>query len=537
MGVNQDFDITADDRRTVLALLEQHLPTTAAWVYGSRVKWTSQPQSDLDLVVFSSPEQRDRVGTLREAFEESNLPFRVDLFVWADVPQAFREQILAEHVVIAVGRKGIIKGSCQLTGGSTGARQERRLHEVAELVMGQSPPGSTYNDVGNGLPFFQGVKDFNYRYPTPRVFCSAPTRIAQPGDILFSVRAPIGRVNIADRECATGRGLAIIRPRLPSDARYLEFALRSLDSEWDVLESSGSVFGNATKRDLQSLPLPWPYDESERSTIAHILGTLDDKIELNRQMNETMELIARALFKSWFVDFDPVRAKMKGRWRSGKSLPGLPAEHYDLFPDQLVPSELGEIPEGWEVKALGDVIEIYDSRRVPLNRSQRANRQGSYPYYGAAGIMDYVDDYLFDGVYVLIGEDGSVINTDGHPVAQYIWGQFWVNNHAHVLKGTIQFSEEHLYLLLQQLNILPFVTGAVQPKLSQRNLKAVPIVVPGRSVCSTFSGLIGPLFERVRDCADESKPLVTLRDALLSKLVRGEVQVRETDRFPTGEAL
>ena len=174
---------------------------------------------------------------------------------------------------------------------------------------------------------------------------------------------------------------------------------------------------------------------------------------------------------------------------------------------------------------MGDVIEIHDSRRVPLNSRQRANRQGSYPYYGAAGIMDYVDDFLFDGVYVLTGEDGSVIDTDSHPLVQYIWGQFWVNNHAHVLKGRNGISEEHLYLLLKQVNILAFVTGAVQPKLSQRNLKSVPIVFPGRSVFSAFSGLVGPLFERVRDNTDEAELLATQRDTLLPRLVSGDVRV------------
>ena len=99
-------------------------------------------------------------------------------------------------------------------------------------------------------------------------------------------------------------------------------------------------------------PLP------DQRTIAHVLGTLDDKIELNRRMNETLEAMARALFKSWFVDFEPVRTKMEGRWHRGESLPGLPAEHYDLFPDRLVDSELGRIPEGWEVRALGDCINV-----------------------------------------------------------------------------------------------------------------------------------------------------------------------------------
>ena len=103
---------------------------------------------------------------------------------------------------------------------------------------------------------------------------------------------------------------------------------------------------------LSGVPILVPSLPEQRS-IAHVLGTLDDKIELNRRMNETLEALARALFKSWFVDFDPVRAKMEGLWRRGESLPGLPAEHYDLFPDRLVDSELGEIPEGWGVRPLG----------------------------------------------------------------------------------------------------------------------------------------------------------------------------------------
>ena len=108
---------------------------------------------------------------------------------------------------------------------------------------------------------------------------------------------------------------------------------------------------------FRSIEIPLPPLATQR-TIAHILGTLDDKIELNRRMNETLEAMARAIFQDWFVDFGPVRAKLEGRWRRGESLPGLPAEHYDLFPDRLVDSALGEMPEGWEVKALGECIAI-----------------------------------------------------------------------------------------------------------------------------------------------------------------------------------
>ena len=113
MGVDASIDITTEDLKTVLALLQRHLPDTAAWVYGSRVKWTSTPKSDLDLVVFATPEQRPQVGDLREAFEESNLPFRIDLFVWDDAPDSFRRRIEAEHVVLVRGCSRVHLRSCR----------------------------------------------------------------------------------------------------------------------------------------------------------------------------------------------------------------------------------------------------------------------------------------------------------------------------------------------------------------------------------------------------------------------------------------
>ena len=124
----------------------------------------------------------------------------------------------------------------------------------------------------------------------------------------------------------------------------------------DTIRRQVAVAG-ITGTDLAQLPVKVPALFEQRA-IAHILGTLDDKIELNRRMNETLGEMAWVLFKSWFVDFDPVRAKVDGRWRRGESLPGLPADLYDLFPDKLVSPELGEVPEGWEVKALGNVTEV-----------------------------------------------------------------------------------------------------------------------------------------------------------------------------------
>ena len=139
--------------------------------------------------------------------------------------------------------------------------------------------------------------------------------------------------------------------------------------------------------------------------------------------------------------------------------------------------------------------------------------------------MDHIDDYLFDGVYILMGEDGSVVNKDGTPVLQYVWGKFWVNNHAHVLQGKNGICSEHVLLHLKGCNITPFVNGAVQPKLNQGNMNRIDFVLPDEPVAIAFSALIAPLFARIRTNEDQSRTLATLRDSLLPKLFSGEIGV------------
>ena len=302
-----------------------------------------------------------------------------------------------------------------------------------------------------------------------------------------------------------------------NDPQFISYLLRTLNFE--ALNDKSSVPG-LNRNHLHEIVVSIPISRQEQRAIAHILGTLDDKIELNRQMNQTLDEIARTLFRSWFVDFDPVRAKAEGRQPEG-----MDAETAALFPDRFVDSELGPIPEGWRATTLGDVIEIHDSKRVPLSSQQRAKRRGPFPYYGATSIMDYVDEYLFDGVYLLVGEDGSVINDDQSPIVQYVWGQFWVNNHAHVLTPAGEISTEHLALALRHSNIAPFVTGAVQAKVSQGNLRRVPILRASDLLNARFAQLIAPLFSGFRANSEESLTMAALRDTLLPELLSGRITV------------
>ena len=176
---------------------------------------------------------------------------------------------------------------------------------------------------------------------------------------------------------------------------------------------------------------------------------------------------------------------------------------------------------------LGDIIELFDFKRIPLSGNQRDKMEKIYPYYGAATLMDYVDNYLFDGIYLLLGEDGTVIDDLGFPTLQYVWGKFWVNNHAHILQARNGFTVESLYTLLKQTSVTSIVTGAVQPKINQANLKALAVSVPSEDEMREFNDLITPLFAQIRENSDENLRLAELRDALLPKLMSGELSVAD----------
>jgi type I restriction enzyme S subunit len=409
------------------------------------------------------------------------------------------------------------------------------LGKVAEILMGQSPPGSTYNERMEGLPFFQGIADFDYRHPIPRVYCTAPTRIAQPGDILLSVRAPIGKINIANRECAIGRGLSIIRARDPKEARYIEFALRNMENFWNTIEGGGSVFGNATKDDLEGLSIPWPENRSERLAIAHILGTLDDKIELNRRMSQTLEEMARALFKAWFVDFEPVRAKMQGRWRRGESLPGLPAHLYDLFPDRLVDSQLGMIPEGWEVDVMRNHFRVTMGQSPPGNTYNETG--DGLPFY--QGRVDFgfrfPDRRVFCSAPTRFADVGDTLVTVRAPVGDSNIaierccigrGVASVRHTSGAISYTYYFVRS-IKPVFENFEAEGTVFGAI----TKDAFLSIKCVVPPTDLVQHFEKLANPMDEEIKRAECESRTLAALRDALLPRLVRGEIRVKDAEKF------
>ena len=358
-------DIGPADLETVRRVLREHVPGLEVWAFGSRVSWTARGTSDLDIALMTT-EQLDamRLAEMREAFVQSDLPFRVDIVDWSSTSRAFQSIIMQNCVVVQ-------EKTTELNVGDKWRKVP--LGSVAEIVGGSTPstkvpqyfngdiPWLTPKDLANAHTryIFRGKRNLSQEGLDS---CSA--KLLPRGAVLLSTRAPVGYVAIAGTEIATNQGFHSL---LFGNEVCSEFAYYWLKDNTEELErhASGSTFQEISGSALKDICIPLP-PIPDQEAIAHILGTLDDKIELNWRMNKTLEEMARALFKSWFVDFDPVRAKMDGRWRSGESLPGLPAHLYDLFSDSLVDSELGEIPNGWEVKTLDQLTKL--NPREPMKK-------------------------------------------------------------------------------------------------------------------------------------------------------------------------
>lgn len=225
-----------------------------------------------------------------------------------------------------------------------------------------------------------------------------------------------------------------------NDAKFIYYFLKTL--EWSKFTSASAVPGinrNTVHKEIVSLP-----DIETQRRIASTLSMFDEKIKINTEINDNLLDQAQTLYKQHFP--------------------------YSVQDD---------LPDGWRIGTVGEIIEIHDSKRIPLSGADRMKMEKKiYPYYGAASLMDYVDNYIFDGKYLLLGEDGTVVDDAGYPILQYVWGQFWVNNHAHILTGRLGFNVESLYMLFKQTPVKSIVTGAVQPKISQANLRSVQVVIP-----------------------------------------------------------
>ena len=429
------------------------------------------------------------------------------------------------------------------------------LEDIAVIIMGQSPESNTYNHTGLGIPLLNGPTDFGSLNPEPTVWTTAPTKFSKPDDLLFCVRgSTTGRMNWANQRYCLGRGVASIRARSGyTDTRFIYY---SLVSELDRLLSlcAGSVFPNLSKSNIENFRITWP-DEVKRVGIVKILGDLDDKIELNRQMNKTLESMARAIFQSWFVDFDPTRAKLEDRTPLGMN-----DETVALFPDTFEDSELGKIPRGWQIASLDDVTAFVLGGDWGNNMPTEEETDPAFCIRGAdipdlqtAGLGKMPFRYLkpsslekrhlLPGDIVIEISGGSPTQSTGRPVLitqelqQELLYPLICSNFCRMLRLTSKVPPVFIYLWLRWLytsgTFLEYENGTTGIK----NLALTAfseqkqLLLPSLAILNQFEQAVNPLFTAQQSYGAQSRTLATIRDTLLTKLLTGEIRVKDAEKY------
>lgn len=526
------IDIRPDHWAIVRRILQKHVPQYAVWAFGSRAKWSAKEYSDLDLAIITDkPLPLSISAALDEDFSESDLPWKVDVVDWATTSEVFRKVIAKDKVVLQIPDSG--SGWHETTLGKAFEvnpfRPLKRNTVTPFVPMDVLPVNARAIDrieareyTGSGMRFQNGD-----------TLIARITPCLENGKTAFVSGLRNGEVAHGSTEYIVlsgvpGKSDSLFGYYLSRSPIFRSYAIGHMEG------TSGRQRVPASAVENFSLLLP-PIEEQR--AIAHILGTLDDKIELNRKQNETLEAMARALFKAWFVDFEPVRAKMEGRWQRGQSLPGLPAHLYDLFPDQLVESELGKVPEGWRVEAYSDAVEIISGGTPKTSVDEYWN--GEIPWFSVVDTPASSDVFVvsteksitqagFENSAVKMVEKGvTIISARGTVGNLAIAGrEMTFNQSCYALRGENGFGSYFVFLSAQYMveQLKAMAHGSVFSTITRQTFDAVKVMLPPEVLLGQFEKGVASLFDAILGNVNESRTLAQLRDTLLPKLISGEIR-------------
>ena len=512
------IDLAPEHLKTVKRILAEIVPDCEVRAFGSRATWTATEHSDLDLAIVSpKPLAWDRRSRLSEAFEESALPIRVDVVDWKSLSDGFRQSI---------------DGDCEVL-------QERSVFgNWRDTVLGDvvdiNPKRALKR--GDESPFVAMADVQEHRRQLPKIstreFKGSGSRFRN-GDTLLARITPClenGKTawvsGLVDDEIGHGSTEFIVLSAIdgltdPLFVYYLarhpsfrEFAIGQMTG------TSGRQRVPVAAVESYELSLP-PLDEQRR--IAHILGTLDDKIELNRRMSQTLEAMAQALFKSWFVDFDPVRAKAEGRPTN------LPPEIDALFPDSFQDSELGEIPEGWEVGELGNVIEVNPLRSIKRGQVSKHVAMAALPTSGAQ-VTSWTQRAFTSGSRFTRGdtllaritpslENGKTAFVDFLDDGETGWG----STEFIVLRPKSPWPPEIGYLLARDQNfrehaIVNMTGTSGRQRVPPEAVASFTTTLPPKSAISVLGEIVKPWLALVSTVTGQARILAIARDTLVLRL-------------------
>lgn len=395
------------------------------------------------------------------------------------------------------------------------------------ITYGIVQPGSPVNE---GVPIVRVNNFRETRLDLHDVMRVAPdveakygrTRL-KGGEVLLTIVGSVGQVAVAPASIAgfnVARAVAVIEPLAHVSADWIALCLRSPLSQ-HLLGSRANTTVQTTinLKDLRALPIPLP-PANERRKIETLIGALDDRITLLRETNATLEAIAQALFKSWFVDFDPVRAKMAG------SVPeGMDEATAALFPDALEETELGLVPKGWQPSAFSSLCSIASGKR-PQDRSDQQDSTSPVPLYGGAGVMGYTSQALFESPRILTGRVGTLGKV------HIAYPPFWASDNVLVITPVHTSSFAFCYHWLCSIDVLAMNRGSTQPLLTQKDLGAQVGVVAPPAILAAFEAVVSLVFEKIRANSVYAEMLAGLRDTILPRLISGQIRLPENTYQP-----
>ena len=438
------------------------------------------------------------------------------------------------------------------------------INDIAEIVMGQSPKGEECNNKGMGLPLLNGPTEFTSRSPIPVQFTETGNKFAEPGDILFCVRgSTTGKMNYADQRYVIGRGIASIRGKNGYPTPYVRAVLeQNLDRL--LVSATGSTFPNVGRDLLNNFEINsvLPEDACE---INKLIVSLECKIELNRQINQTLESMAQAIFKSWFVDFDPVKAKIAAlesgedaegvtraamRAISGKTddeldkMEGGQPEDYaklkttaELFPAAMQDSELGEVPEGWQVSTIGEEVGVVGGG-TPSTKNPEFWEGGEIHWTTPKDLSNLSDKVLLTTNRKITDAGLKKISSGLLPVNTVLMSSRAPVGYLVLAKVPVAVNQGYIAMLCDKQLSPEFViqwcnsvmdeikqrsSGTTFAEISKKNFKVIQIVVPTEGIQQSYSEMVSGFYSKITETAMECINLTDIRDSLLPKLLSGEV--------------
>ncbi len=474
------YGLSESQLNEIIKIISTYKKIDEAVLFGSRAMDTFKEASDVDIAIKEKEADYSLAAKLKTCFEEdTNLLFFFDFVSY--------ESITSPEVKKHIDRYGITiyrKGW-----------REVRLGEVVDVIMGQSPKSETYNENGEGLPFYQGVVDFGYRYVTPRVYCSSPKKVIEPNYLLLSVRAPVGDVNFTRQKCSIGRGNAGLRMR--SGERDFLFYLLKFSANQFNSSSSGSIFSSISKSDIENLevflpPLP------KQKAIAEVLSSLDDTIELLYRQNKTLENMAQTLFRKYFVeDRDEGWEEVS---LGNSELSKIMSSGIHKFEGEKTYIATADV-QGGKIQGMGTKI-TYGSRPSRANM-QPVDYSVWFAKKGGVRKVLMFDAFSKQSVADTVlstGFAGLKTTEESH---YYIW--------CFVYSQDFQNVKDSL------------ISGTVQPDVNNGSIMEIKVPKPDINTLVRFNSVVNPIFHKSQTNQSQIRTLESLRDTLLPKLMSGDV--------------